>query len=337
LSAKDNQFDLDRNASAIIYGLSGFSLSEEEKAFFKDANPFGFILFKRNCDNPEQVLKLTNEMRDLMGRNCPILIDQEGGRVQRLNVPHWRAYPHARQFGEKAENESMDAALDSLRFNSLQMIDDLKACGINVNCTPVADVLSPETHDVIGDRAFSDDPAVVSRLALSVCRHYLNCGVTPIIKHIPGHGRAAADSHLELPLVDTDAATLMARDFKPFADISKSEVGISVWAMSAHVIYSALDADKPATISKAIIENTIRADIGFEGVLISDDLDMKALAPYGDQAEMAMASIQAGCDLALHCSGDMDVMRKIAEKTPKISEKSLNRLQIAASSRKVAA
>lgn len=337
MSAKDNQFDLDRNASAIIYGLSGFSLSEKEKAFFKEANPFGFILFKRNCESPEQVLNLTNALRDLMGRNCPILIDQEGGRVQRLNVPHWRAYPNARQFGEMAENESMDAALDALRFNSLQMIDDLKACGINVNCTPVADVLAPETHDVIGDRAFSDNPSVVSRLALSVCRHYLNCGVTPIIKHIPGHGRAAADSHLELPVVETDAATLMASDFKPFADISKSEVGQSVWAMSAHVIYSALDADKPATISKGIIEKTIRADIGFEGVLISDDLDMKALAPYGDQAEMALASIQAGCDVALHCSGDMGVMQKIAANTPKISKKSLNRLQIAASSRKVAA
>lgn len=337
MSAKDNQFAIDRNASAIIYGLSGFSLNADEIAFFKDANPLGFILFKRNCDTPQQVLALTKALRDVLGRNCPILIDQEGGRVQRLNVPHWRAYPNARQFGEQAENDGMDSALESLRFNSLQMIEDLRDCGINVNCTPVADVLSPETHDVIGDRAFSDDPAVVSRLALSVCRHYLNCGVTPIMKHIPGHGRAAADSHLELPVVDTDAATLMSTDFKPFADIAASEIGASVWAMSAHVIYTALDNERPATISDDVIGRVIRKQIGFDGILISDDLDMKALAPYGDQGAMAAASIKAGCDLALHCSGDMDVMKTIAGNTPKISAESLKRLQKAADLRKVAA
>ena len=326
LSAKDNNFDLDKNASAIIYGLSGLELNDRERAFFKDANPFGFILFKRNVNTPDQVLALTDSLRDLLGRNCPVLIDQEGGRVQRLNKPNWRAYPPASIFGEKAQDD-MPSALESLRFNSLQMIDDLKDCGINVNCTPVADVLSPETHDVIGDRAFSDDPGIVGRLALSVCRHYVASGVTPIIKHIPGHGRANADSHLELPVVHTPEEALRTFDFKPFSDIAASDVGMNVWAMTAHVIYSALDADKPATISKGIIEKTIRDDIGFDGVLISDDLDMKALSPYGDPAEMAEESLKAGCDLALHCCGDLPLMQKIAEKTPKIADSALKRLQ----------
>lgn len=329
-------FDVDAKASAIIYGLSGHSLTDSERAFFKDANPFGYILFKRNVDNPDQVRALTDSLRDLSGRNCPILIDQEGGRVQRLNTPKWRAYPNAREFGEKAEG-NLEEGLEALRFNSLQMIDDLKACGINVNCTPVADVLSPETHDVIGDRAFSDRADIVSRMALSVCRHYLASGVVPIMKHIPGHGRAAADSHLELPVVDTDADTLRANDFKPFADIAASEVGAQVWAMSAHVIYSALDADRPATISPSLISETIRGEMGFEGVLISDDLDMKALAPYGSPAEMAVESLAAGCDLALHCCGEMDLMAKIAEKTPKLADSALKRLQTAAEFRKLAA
>lgn len=328
MSAKvtDNAFDLDKNASAIIYGLSGLTLNDAEKAFFKESNPFGFILFKRNVDSPDQVLALTNSLRELVGRNCPILIDQEGGRVQRLNKPKWRAYPPAQHFGEMAEDD-LEEALEALRFNSLQMIQDLKDCGINVNCTPVVDVISPETHDVIGDRSFSGDPDIVARLALSVCRHYLASGVTPILKHIPGHGQAAVDSHLELPVVSADAETLRLMDFQPFADIAASEVGKAVWAMTAHVTYSALDADKPATISRTVIEDVIRGEIGFDGVLISDDLDMKALSAYGDAAEMSEASIKAGCDLALHCCGDMDLMVKIAAKTPKISEQSMKRLQ----------
>lgn len=329
-------FDVDPKASAIIYGLSGLQLTQSERDFFKDANPFGYILFKRNVDGPDQVKALTDSLRDLSGRNCPILIDQEGGRVQRLNTPKWRAYPNAREFGEKAE-ANLEEGLEALRFNSLQMIDDLKACGINVNCTPVADVLAPETHEVIGDRAFSARADIVSRLALSVCRHYLASGVVPIMKHIPGHGRAAADSHLELPVVDADCETLRINDFKPFADIAGSEIGAQVWAMSAHVIYSALDADKPATISPSLIADTIRGEIGFDGVLISDDLDMKALAPYGSPADMAAESLAAGCDLALHCCGDMDLMVKIAEKTPKLADSALKRLQSAAEFRKLAA
>ncbi|MAE52167.1 MAG: beta-N-acetylhexosaminidase [Micavibrio sp.] len=329
-------YDVDANARAVVFGLSGTSLNDAERAFFQEANPFGYILFKRNVETPDQVRALCDSLRDLSGRNCPILIDQEGGRVQRLNTPNWRAYPDARSFGEKAER-SLDEGLEALRFNSLQMIEDLKICGINVNCTPVADVLAPETHDVIGDRAFSSRADIVSRMALSVCRHYLASGVVPIMKHIPGHGRAAADSHLELPVVDAEAQSLQAIDFKPFADIAASEIGAQVWAMSAHVIYSAFDAEKPATISASVIEDVIRGTIGFNGVLISDDLDMKALASFGDPAEMAAESLQAGCDLALHCSGNMDVMAKIAEKTPKLAGSALKRLQSASEFRKLAA
>ncbi len=312
-------------------------MSEKEAAFFKDSDPLGFILFKRNCDNPAQILKLTNDLKDCVGRNAPILIDQEGGRVQRMGPPHWRPYPPAQQFGDMAMEEGMDKALEALRFNTLQMAQDLKECGINVNCTPVVDVLSALTHDVIGNRSFGGDPEVVHRLALSVCRHYLAAGVTPIIKHIPGHGRAASDSHLELPVVDADLKTLQVSDFHPFAALSRSDVGASVWAMTAHVIYTALDSKLPATISDTVIKSTIRDEIGFDGILIGDDLDMKALAPYGDVAKRAELTLEAGCDLALHCSGHFDDMVKIAAATRKITAETQKRLQNPAKSATVAA
>ncbi|MFN3701108.1 MAG: beta-N-acetylhexosaminidase [Alphaproteobacteria bacterium] len=325
------------HSAAIIYGLSGLTLTPDERSFFTECNPYGFILFKRNCDTPEQIRALTNALRDLLGRDCPILIDQEGGRVQRMNAPNWRAYPPARLFGEMAEQQTLDKALTDLRFNTLQMIEDLQACGITVNCTPVADILIPEAHDVIGDRAFSEDPAITARLALSVCRHYVQCAMNPIMKHIPGHGRALADSHLELPVVDTPQDVLERTDFVPFREIARSDVGHAVWAMTAHVIYSALDKAYPATISPHIIGEIIRKSMGFEGVLVSDDLDMKALSRYGSPADMALASLEAGCDLALHCSGNLQDMLKIAEKLPKISEISRKRLQKSLEFRKLAA
>lgn len=321
--------DAPRESLPIIFALSAPVLTDQERHFFQEARPFGFILFNkdgaRNIETPDQVRALTDSLKECVGWECPVLIDQEGGRVQRLRAPKWRNYPPASDFGELAETD-MNKALENLRFNSLQMIEDLKSCGINVNCTPVLDVLSEETHDVIGNRAFSNNPDIVARLGLSVCRHYLSNGVTPIIKHIPGHGRAAADSHLELPVVQTGANDLSAKDFKPFSDVAASEVGKSVWAMTAHVKYSALD-DKPVTISPHIIDSVIRKQIGFEGVIISDDLDMKALRPYGEPPEMAAESLKAGCDLTLHCSGDLEMMQKIAAKLPKISDSVLKRLQ----------
>lgn len=326
----NNFADVPKGALPIIYALSAPELTPQERDFFKEANPVGFILFNkdgaRNIEAPDQVKALNDSLRELVGWNCPILIDQEGGRVQRMNSPRWRKYPPANDFGEKAL-EDMNGALEALRFNSLQMAQDLIDCGINVNCTPVLDVLAPETHDIIGDRSFGSDPEIVSRLGLSVCRHYLSASVTPIIKHIPGHGRAAADSHLELPVVEASKDELAAKDFKPFADIAASDVGAHVWAMTAHVKYDALDKELPATISHEIINGVIRKQMGFEGIIVSDDLDMKALLPYGEPPEMAVKALDAGCDLLLHCTGEMQMMQKIAEKLPKISDSALKRLQ----------
>ena len=328
------------NVSAAIYALSGPSLNEDEKSFFKDASPLGFILFNkngaRNIESPAQLRALTDSLRDLTGRDCPILIDQEGGRVQRLKPPQWRAFPPALTFGETAL-ENLDHALEDLRFNTLQMAEELKDAGINVNCTPVLDILFPEAHDIIGDRSFGTDPDLIGRLGLSVCRHYLAAGITPIIKHIPGHGRALADSHKDLPVVDTPHAELSKTDFKPFKILADSDVGNAVWAMSAHVVYSDLDAKHPASTSSKIITDVIRGEIGFDGILVSDDLDMHALEAYGDLGARTRAVIEAGCDIALHCSGNLADMQKVAENCPKLSAKALKRLQTSANSSTMAA
>ena len=321
---------------AVIFSLSGPVLTAAEKALFAQSNPFGFILFARNCQTPEQVRALTDSLRETLGRDCPILIDQEGGRVQRLKVPVWRSYPAADTFGARAEND-LDLALEDLRFNTLQMAEDLIDAGITVNCAPVLDVLTPATHDVIGDRAFSTSPAIVSRLGLSVCRHYLAAGITPVIKHLPGHGRATADSHKELPVVRASLAELQETDFKPFRDIAASDVGHAVWAMPTPVLYPALDPEHAACASKTIIHDIIRGDMGFQGVLVSDALDMEGFAAYGDAAGRVNAVLKAGCDLALHCTGKLPEMEKIAESVPKLVAKTLERLQKAAEFRKVAA
>lgn len=325
-----------QDALAVIFSVSGLVLTEDEKALFAQANPFGFILFARNCDTPDQVRALTDELRDVVGRDCPVLIDQEGGRVQRLKAPHWRDYPPFAKYGAlEADNEA--EALEAIRFETLRMAEELRAGGVNVNCTPVMDVLMPETHEIIGDRAFSDDPDVVSRLGLSVCRNFLAAGITPIIKHIPGHGRAMADSHLELPHVGASSDELDAIDFKPFADIARSDVGHAVWAMTAHIIYDALDAELVASVSPTIIQDIIRGRIGFDGVLISDDLDMKALDCYGDVSQKADMCLRGGCDLALYCAGEFDSMKKLAESVPKLSVEALIRLQKAAEFTRIAA
>ncbi len=325
-----------QDALAVIFSVEGLTLSAEEKALFARANPFGFILFARNCDCPVQVRALSDELRAVVGRDCPILIDQEGGRVQRLKPPHWRKYPPFAHYGAM-EAVSEAEALEAIRFETLRMAEELRAGGVNVNCTPVLDVLTPDTHEIIGDRAFSEDADVVSRLGLSVCRNFLAAGITPIIKHIPGHGRALADSHLELPHVDAALGDLIATDFKPFAEIARSDVGHAVWAMSAHIIYDALDTEFVATVSPVIIRDIIRGRIGFDGVLIGDDLDMKALDCYGDVARRAELCLQAGCDLALYCAGEMDSMQKLAESVPKISAETLIRLQRAAEFPRIAA
>lgn len=322
-----NNFSKDAdNALAAIFAPAGPRLSAEEKTLFREANPLGFILFARNVEEPAQLRALCADLQDSVGRDCPIMIDQEGGRVARLKPPIWQGYPAARTFGAMAHNDNARAR-DELTVRTKSLAGELRKAGLNTNCDPVLDVLRPETHDVIGDRAYSDDPQLVGALGLAICQDYLNAGITPIIKHIPGHGRARADSHLELPVVEASRAELEALDFIPFRHVATSPIGKQVWAMSAHILYSALDAALPLTLSKASIDDVIRGAIGFDGILISDDVSMKALDPFGDLPTRCAASIAAGCDLALYCAGHLDEMEKIAKAVPKISETTLKRLQ----------
>ncbi len=324
------------DAGAVIFSLKSCAVSNEERSFFKDSNPLGFILFARNCENPAQLKALTNDLRETLGRNCPILIDQEGGRVQRLKPPVWRQYPPMKSFGDKAASD-MDGALEELRFTILQMAEELSECGVNVNCAPVLDVLTEATHDAIGDRAFSENPEIVARLGLSVCRHFLAAGLTPVIKHLPGHGRGKVDSHKGLPHVLASLEELKSQDFEPLRIVSKSDVGSSVWGMAAHIVYDQIDPDHPASVSPKIINDIIRGEIGFEGFLVSDDLDMEALAAYGNPAARALASIEAGCDAALYCSGELSEMEKIAKTVPNLSAKARKCLQKAAENSNMAA
>ncbi|MCD8571115.1 MAG: beta-N-acetylhexosaminidase [Alphaproteobacteria bacterium] len=314
--------------------MSGPVLTAEETALFAAAKPLGFILFDkdgaRNIQNPQQLRALIKSLKDCVGWNCPILIDQEGGRVQRMKAPHWRAYPPGKVFGDQAAEETLEAALESLRFNTLQMADDLVEVGINVTCSPVLDLVFPGAHDIIGDRAFGADPALAGRLGLSLCRHYLAAGVTPVIKHIPGHGRAEADSHLALPRVKASHADLAAADFMPFKMLSESDVGSKVWGMTAHVVYEDLDADHPATTSQKVMQDIIRGEIGFAGFLLGDDLDMKALDIYGDLAARADACLTAGCDALLYCSGRFADMELLSKSVSNLTDTARKRLQNAA-------
>ncbi len=308
-----------------IFSLSGFELSDAERSVFGSANPLGFILFKRNCKDPAQVKRLVGELKALVGRDCPVLIDQEGGRVQRLRPPHWREYPTMRHFGE-LYREDADKGLEVLRFETLRLAEELIEAGVNVNCAPVLDLFFEGAHDIVGDRAFSDDPSVVARLGLCVCRHFLNAGVTPIIKHIPGHGRASVDSHFDLPFVEAAYDDLRTLDFAPFRDIAASDVGRDVWAMTAHITYGAFGEGAPVSLSAAGIKDVIRGEIGFDGVLICDDLDMKALDSYGSVSEKANAALEAGCDLGLYCSGEIEKMEELAAHLPVIGKVALERL-----------
>jgi beta-N-acetylhexosaminidase len=285
------------------------ALDARERPFFAEADPLGFILFARNCVTPEQILALTCELRGILGRNdAPILIDQEGGRVARLGPPHWRRSPAAWNFVELARRNA-DAGAEAARLNARLMAADLDAVGIDVDCAPVLDVRQADAHEVIGERAHGEDPATVAALGRAVAEGLMAGGVLPVIKHLPGHGRARADSHLELPRVDTPRGDLAKTDFAPFATLADMP-----WGMTAHVLYTALDPGRPATTSPKVIADVIRGEIGFDGVLVSDDLGMKALGgPLGARAGDALA---AGCDLALHCSGAMAEMQAVMTGLP---------------------
>ncbi len=290
----------------MIYGCSGAALTDAEKQFFADVRPAGFILFERNCQTPDQVAGLVNALKDIAGgAGTPILIDQEGGRVQRLKPTHWRDRPAAAVFKDLAARDRILAA-EAARLNAGLIAADLAALGITVDCAPVLDIPVPGAHEIIGDRAYGADPDTVAALGQAVCGGFLSRRVLPVIKHIPGHGRAGADSHLELPVVDATAEDLGEIDFSPFQALKAMP-----WAMTAHVVYTALDPDRPATTSARVIEDIIRGAIGFDGVLVSDDIGMKALGgPFADRAAQSLA---AGCDLVLHCSGDRQEMEDVAK------------------------
>lgn len=297
---------------ALILGVAGPTLGAEERALFAAADPLGFILFRRNCADPEQTRRLVADLRAAVGRaNAPVLIDQEGGRVQRLGPPFWRDAPAAGRIGALAEASDQDA-VTAAWLNARLISSDLAALGITVDCAPVLDLVYPDADAIIGDRAYGADPGRVALLGRAVCAGLLAGGVIPVIKHIPGHGRARADSHVSLPVVETPAATLRATDWAPFAALADQP-----WAMTAHVVYQAIDPALPATLSATVIGEVVRGAIGFGGVLVSDDIGMGALS--GGLAGRAEAALAAGCDLVLHCSGDLAEARAIVPVCPPIS------------------
>ncbi|MEZ5872137.1 MAG: beta-N-acetylhexosaminidase [Nitratireductor sp.] len=306
--------------SSFIAGCSGLSLSAEEKAFFRAENPWGFILFARNVSNPAQVRALVDELRACTGRaDAPVLIDQEGGRVARLRPPNWPAYPTGRFLGD-IYRRNVEAGLRAAWLQSRLIASDIANLGINVDCLPVLDTPIEGAHDVIGDRAYSFHPFEVSQMGRAACDGLLAGGVLPVIKHIPGHGRAFADSHKELPVVDSHPAILGCTDFYPFMQLADMPL-----AMTAHVVYSGFDPDHPATTSLRMIGEVIRGWLGFEGLLMSDDLSMQALS--GDFSHRTQSSFAAGCDVVLHCNGVMNEMREIAANCPQLAGKPLYRAE----------
>ncbi|HUE79277.1 MAG TPA: beta-N-acetylhexosaminidase [Sphingomicrobium sp.] len=293
---------------AAIYGCAGLELTADERAFFRDADAAGYILFKRNCADQDQLLRLTDEVRDISGRpDVPILIDQEGGRVMRMRPPQWPAFPPAEVFA-RLYQAAPSSAIEAARSNARAIALTLKACGINVNCLPLLDVRQEGADDIIGDRALGSDPMQVAALGRAVLDGMASAGVVGVIKHMPGHGRALADSHKELPVVTASAEELES-DLEPFERLRAAPMG-----MTAHVVYTAWDADQPASLSPTVIGEIIRGRIGFEGWLMSDDLGMEALS--GDFGSRAAGVVAAGCDVALHCSGKMDEMIAVATAVP---------------------
>lgn len=303
--------------SAAIYGCLGPRLGAEEIAFFRDVRPWGFILFARNIEGPDQVRGLISALRETVDReDAPVLIDQEGGRVQRFGPPHWRKYPPAQLLSR------LPGAREAVRLGARLIADDLHALGVNVDCAPVLDVPQPGAHDIIGDRAYGVTPEAVAVLGRAMAEGLLAGGVLPVIKHIPGHGRAGADSHFDLPVVDASAEALRQTDFAPFQALSDMPL-----AMTAHVLYRAFDRRRPATTSRRVIKGLLREELGFSGLLMSDDLSMQALE--GDMTARARQSLSAGCDVVLHCNGNMDEMRAVAAGTGALSGLSARRAEAA--------
>lgn len=312
-------------STALILGCSGLSLTDEERAFFAEHRPWGFILFARNIESLEQVSRLVGELRDAVGwPAAPVLIDQEGGRVQRIRPPLAQRYPSGAALGEihaRDHQAGIRAAWVMSRLHAF----DLARCGISVDCLPVLDVAMPGGSNVIGDRAYGSDPVTVEQMGAAAAAGLKAGGLLPVMKHMPGHGRAKVDTHLELAVVDAERIVLEECDFIPFRALRNEAM-----AMTAHVVYAAFDPDNPATTSRIVISEIIRDAIGFDGLLMSDDISMKALS--GDFASRTRAILDAGCDLALHCNGVMDEMREVVRAARPLEGQSQRRAERALAS-----
>jgi len=316
------------NRRAFIIGVSGTELNAAERAFITAERPWGFILFRRNVADAAQVVSLVDQLREVLGDpDAPVLIDQEGGRVQRLGPPNWPAYPAGAVFGRLYDLDPA-CGLTAARLSARLIADDLSKLGISVDCLPLADVPVAGADAVIGDRAYGTDPVKVALIARAVTGGLEDGGILPILKHIPGHGRATADTHFRLPVVASSENELKTTDFAAFQPLADLPM-----AMTAHVVFSVFDSAHPATTSATMIERVIRGLIGFQGLLMSDDVSMNALA--GSIAERTQAIFAAGCDVVLHCNGKLNEMRDVARQTPELSGRALQRANEALASRKV--
>lgn len=307
---------------AAILGCAGPVLTKDEAAFLREAQPWGFILFARNIEAPDQVRRLTADLRAAVDRpDAPVLVDQEGGRVARFTPPHWRRYPPARAIGDLF---ATDAALgrEIAWLGGRLIAHDLAALGVTISCLPVLDVPVADGHPVIGDRAYATDPDTVARLGRAAAEGLMAGGVLPVMKHMPGHGRATADTHQTLPVVDASFDELRASDFAPFRALADLPI-----AMTAHVVYGDVDATRPATLSETVVQRVIRGAIGFEGLVMSDDLAMKALS--GSLAERAQRALAAGCDIVLHGNGRLREMRSVMDGAGALQGRAADRAEAA--------
>ncbi|KZL10563.1 beta-N-acetylhexosaminidase [Pseudovibrio sp. Ad26] len=307
---------------SFISGCLGPELSAEDKAFFRDQQPFGLILFARNMETPTQIRRLCADFREAVGRaDAPVFIDQEGGRVQRFGVPHVPVYPAAGTIG-RLYAQDVEAAKRAAYLHALLIGLDLRDLGLNANCIPCLDMPIEGASNIIGLRAYGSDAALVSDLGRAAMDGCLAAGVMPVMKHMPGHGRALVDSHLSLPEVTSPLEELEARDFLPFKSLRDCPMG-----MTAHIVFKEIDGDHPVTQSSYAIQKVIREAIGFDGVLISDDISMKALG--GDLKSRVEKIVAAGCDLVLHCNGELDEMKVVASAVPEIDGKRAERIKAA--------
>ena len=313
---------------AFITGLSGLRLSPAERSFLREARPWGFILFERNISNQRQISALVGEFRDAVGFDAPVLIDQEGGRVQRLGPPYWRAYPSGSDYGWLFDRDPA-LGLAAARLGGRLIAADLALLGITVNCLPLGDVPAPGADPVIGTRAYGDTPDKVAQIADAIATGLGEGGVLPVLKHLPGHGRATCDSHFGLPVVKASRTELEAADFAAFRRLAHLPLG-----MTAHVTFTAIDPEFPATLSSKLIKDVIRGSIGFDGALMSDDVSMGALT--GRIAERTRQALAAGCDLALHCNGDLREMEEVAAGAPELSSVAAKRTERALAARRKA-